>query len=428
MSAPPLAVVHFSRADNSGGSARAAYKIHAGLRALGLASRMLVEQKATFDPDVDTVHGGGVGRAKDRLADTVASRLGLPSLYVPSAGRVLAHPWVRAASVFQLYNVHGGYFSIRMLPRLARLAPIVWRLSDQWPMTGHCAYSGECERWREGCGKCPDLATYPSLPFDTTRFLFRQKDRAYRNTDLTVVAPASWTERLARASPLLGRFPIHRIATGVDLETFRPLDRAAARSLLGVPPGARAILFAAQELDDNPRKGASFLIEALARLGPAPGLLVLLVGIGGESWHERIPQPVRPLGYITDDRLLAAAYSAADVVAAPSVLENLPNTVLEATACGVPVVAFDTGGTADAVRHVETGYLARPGDAADLEQGLRLVLGDEALRRRLGSAARRLAESEFGNDRQARRFADLYAEVLARRERERAAGGRPAAA
>jgi glycosyltransferase involved in cell wall biosynthesis len=425
MSSPPLSVVHFSRADNSGGSARAAYKIHTGLRALGLESRMLVEHKITFDRDVDTVHGGGIGRVKDRLADAVTSRLGLPSLYVPSTGRVLAHPWVRAASVFQLYNVHGGYFSIRML---RRLAPIVWRLSDQWPMTGHCAYSGDCERWREGCGSCPDLATYPPLPFDTTRFLFRQKDRAYRGADITVVAPSSWTERLARASPLLGRFPVHRIATGVDLEVFRPLDRSAARSLLGIAPGARAILFAAQELDENPRKGASFLSDALARIGPAPDLVVLLVGIGGESWRSRVPQPVQLLGYVTDDRLLAAAYSAADVVAAPSMLENLPNTVLEATACGVPVVAFDTGGTADAVRHMETGYLARSGNASDLEQGLRLLLGDEALRRRLGAAARRLAEGEFGNDRQARRFAELYREVLARRERERSPGGRPAAA
>jgi glycosyltransferase involved in cell wall biosynthesis len=427
VTAQPLSVVHFSRADNSGGSARAAYKIHTGLRALGLCSRMLVEQKVTFDRDVDTVHGGGIGRVKDRLAEEVTSRLGLQYQYVPSMSRVLGHPWVRAASVFQLYNVHGGYFSIRMLPRLAQIAPIVWRLSDMWPMTGHCAYSGRCERWRKGCGSCPDLATYPSLPFDTTGFLFRQKDRAYRRSDITVVAPSSWTERFARESPLLGRFPVRRISTGVDLEVFRPIDRAAARSLLGVPPGARAILFAAQELDDNPRKGASILIEALVRIGPAPDLVVLLVGIGGESWRERVPQPVKLLGYVNDDRLLAAAYSAADAVVAPSMLENLPNTVLEAIACGVPTVAFDTGGTGDAVRHMETGYLARSGDVSDLERGIRLVLHDEALRHRFGAAARRLAESEFGNDRQARRFAELYEEVLARR-REQAAGGRPAAA
>jgi glycosyltransferase involved in cell wall biosynthesis len=416
-----LSVVHFSRADNSGGSARAAYKIHRGLRRLGHASRMLVEQKVTFDRDVDTVHGGGVGRAMDRLAEELTSRLGLQYLYVPSRRRVLAHPWVRAASVFQLYNIHGGYFSLRMLPHLATVAPVVWRLSDMWPMTGHCAYSGPCQRWREGCGRCPDLTAYPPVPFDTTAFLFRQKARVYRRSDITVVAPSSWTERLARESPLLGRFPIHRVATGVDLDVFRPLDRAMVRTLLEIPPSATVLLFAAQELDANPRKGAEFLVEALRRIGPATDLMLVLVGIGGESWRERVPQPIKLLGYVTDDRLLAAAYSAADIVVAPSMLENLPNAVLEAIACGVPAVAFDTGGTRDAARHMETGYLARSGDVRDLERGIRLLLGDDALRRRLGDGGRRLAVAEFGADRQARRFADLYADVVGRRRREAAA-------
>src|SRR4051794_6328025 len=134
---------------------------------------MLVGTKASDDPDVDTVHGGGARRLADRVADEAGARLGLQYLWYPSMARVLRHPWLRDADVVQLYNTHGGYFSHRLLPTLAARAPVVWRLSDMWALTGHCAYAGPCERWREGCGACPDLAAYPPLPRDTTALLWR---------------------------------------------------------------------------------------------------------------------------------------------------------------------------------------------------------------------------------------------------------------
>ena len=154
----PLSVVHVSTADNEGGSGRAAYRIHDGLRALGLRSRMVVGFKVTQDPDVHLTRGR-LGRHLDLRADRIQSHFGRQFQFVPSAMRFASHPWFGEADVIQLYNLHGGYFPFRQLSVLGAKAPLVWRLSDMWPLTGHCAYSGSCERWRTGCGACPDLAT-----------------------------------------------------------------------------------------------------------------------------------------------------------------------------------------------------------------------------------------------------------------------------
>jgi glycosyltransferase involved in cell wall biosynthesis len=408
-----LSVLHFSTADILGGSARSAYRIHSGLRARGHVSRMLVGIRASDDPDVDTVWRGELGRLANRLADEVTRRTGHQYLYLPSTRRVLAHPWVGAAQVIQIYNTHGGYFATGMLTALSARAPLVWRLSDMWPMTGHCAYAAGCERWRSGCGACPDLATYPPIARDRTAELWRWKHELYAACRVTVVAPSSWIERLARESPLLGRFPVRRIPNGIDLQRFRPRDRAAARAALGIDARAQVVLFTAHGLDANARKGSEDAIEALRGLGARAGTLVVLAGAGGEGWVGRLQLPVLRLGFVSEEEKLAQLYAAADVLLAPSRSENLPNNVLEALASGVPVVAYDAGGMGDAVKHLQTGWLAPDGDASALLEGLRRILDDAALRRRLAEGARRTAEQEFDRAREVRLFEELHAELAA---------------
>jgi glycosyltransferase involved in cell wall biosynthesis len=410
-----LSVVHVSTTDNAGGSGRAAYRIHSAIRRSGHRSRMLVSLRVTDDADVAPVWGTLPWRAADWLAGRVTERLSLQYLCYPSSVRLLGHPWVREADVVQLYNTHGGYFSHTILPLLSRRRPVVWRLSDMWPMTGHCAYAFECERWKTGCGACPLLADAPALRVDRTALLWRVKRWAYARSALTLVAPSRWIAGLAAASPLLSRFPVHWIPNGVDTDVFRPIPKGAARAVLGLDPGERVVLFSALETADR-RKGGAVLAEALGRSGAGPRLpyRLLVVGRGAERWTGPGPAAVTAMPTVGDDRLLAAVYSAADVFVSPALAENLPNAALESLACGTPVVAFDVGGVADAVRPLETGYLAASGDPADLARGIDRLLADEALRLRLGRRGREVAEQEYGQDLQTRRFLALYEEILER--------------
>jgi glycosyltransferase involved in cell wall biosynthesis len=118
------------------------------------------------------------------------------------------------------------------------------------------------------------------------------------------------------------------------------------------------------------------------------------------------------LGILKDDLSLALAYSAADVFVLPSLQDNLPNTVLEAIACGTPAVGFQIGGMPDLIEHQQNGYLAKPYQIEDLAQGLIWILENESRRQKLSDRARQKAEQEFSLQLQTQRYLNLFQELV----------------
>lgn len=395
-------VLHISESDAAGGAARTAYKVHRGLEEAGHVSRMLVGRKVTQDPGIRSIKRNDAWRAADRAAGTLTDALGLQYAYLPSSFAVAGDPWFREADLVQLHNLHGSYFGLTALPRLSRRRPTVWLLQDQWAMTGHVAYSLDCERWRDGCGSCPYLGEYPRLRHDTTALLWRLKRRVYERSALTLIVPSRWMLELVQASPLLARFPARRIPHGVDTDVFRPMPKEEARSRLGLPAERRIVLFAASHLNER-RKGLELLERALALMDDPP-----LLALAGEGEAPRDVES-RSLGAIADDELLAQAYAAADAVAVPTIADALTQTAIESIACGTPCVAFDRGGVTDVVTHMKTGYQARFGDVADLARGLRTVLDGDGF----GPRCRGTAEAEFSVELQVRRYLEVYEELVA---------------
>lgn len=414
MSSRHLNVLHFSATDTLGGSARSAYRIHTGLRMRGHRSRMLVGHRLSTDPDVQRIANSASLHFVDRCADRLSGMLGYQYSLVPSSRRVRRHKWLRDAHIIQLFNTHGGYFAQDLLPLLAKHAPLVWRLSDLWPMTGHCAYPGSCSRWLSGCGDCPALDSYPAIGRDRTAALFQRKQSLYAHLPLTIVAPSSWTEQQARLSPMLQHVPVYRIPNGVDGEVFAPASRSKAREQLGMPQDARVLLFSAHMLDANPRKGGDVLLQALQSIGARSGWHLALLGEGGGSWQAQCPIPVHRLGFRSDATDIARCYAVADVVVVPSVLENLPNTLLEALACGRAVVASDCGGIRDGVIDGTTGLLVPQDDAVKLAAALIAILTNNALQEQMERNARELFEREFSAALEIDRFEALYRRVIER--------------
>ena len=407
-----LNVLHISTTDNLGGSGRSAYRVHSGLKDLGVHSRMLVGRKVTGDADVLPIANAGFDATMDRFFSRALGRLSWQYLFYPSSFRLLRHQWFNEADVVQLYNTHGNYFSHTVLPLISRRHPVVWRLSDMWAMTGHCAYPFDCERWLTGCGDCPILSDPPELYRDTTANLWKIKRWLYSRTDMTIVAPSKWIAGMAAQSPLLGRFNIEIIPTGLDTTIFAPVPRDEARESLQIGPSERVILFGAESLADR-RKGGAQMHATISRLAETDRNITVLM-VGENANNMTLPESVRTrmTGKITDDRVLARIYSAADVFVLPTLADNLPNVVLESMACGTPPVTFDAGGCRDAVRHMETGYLAKYADVEDLTRGIKLLLNDGELRNRLSERSREVATAEYGIELQARRFLSLYEKVI----------------
>lgn len=404
-----LNILHISESDVSGGAGRTAYAMHCGLKSNGHVSRMLVGRKATQDEDVRRIKRNRAWRALDRSTGTILDGLGFQYGFYPSSLAVARDPWFRAADVVQLHNLHGNYFAFTALPILTRRRPVVWLLHDQWAMTGHVAYSYDCERWRTGCGLCPYLGEYPRLPRDTTAMLWRLKRAVYARSRLTLVVPSRWLLELVQASPLLARFPTRHIPNGIDTTVFAPGPANAARQRLGLPLGRRIVFFAAADLEER-RKGLHLLLAALHRLDENP--LLLLAGRGRASAEVE----TRSLGAVSDETVLADAYRAADVFAVPTLADVLARTAQESIACGTPCLSFDRGGVTEVVRHLETGYQAAFGDVEALTRGLRVLLGEPGLLARLSRNCRRVAEAEYSLDCQVRRYVELYEDVRTGRE------------
>ncbi len=406
-------ILHIAADNIRGGSALSLNILHRALSEDGQTSRLLLGRTAGTAADTRTFPPLTLA---GRISYHGVNLLGLNYVGLPGTGRIAAHPFFQAADVVHYHNIHGGYFNYLAFPKLTRLKPSVWTLRDMWGLTGHCAHSFDCRRWRHGCGRCPYPRTDPPIRLDATRLAWRLKRWTYRHSRLTVTAPSQWLAELARQSILGQVHPVRHIPNAVDTTVYKPADRRALRAMLGWPPDATVLLFASDTLA-NPFKHFELLIEALRQIQSSRRDGLVLAMLGENDWPGEIPAGMRllPLGYHGDDEQKACFYAAADLFVYPTRADNQPRVLLEAMACGCPCVSVAVGGVPELVRPMETGYLARAGDAASLRHGIETLAGDAEMRSRMSRAGRRLIEAEHGIDVQVKRMMDVYRETIAGR-------------
>lgn len=426
-------ILHLNTTAHAGGAARAMYRLHQGLQQQGHHSAIVARlNNGLADPNVHEL--ATLTRPQHRPGDrllTPAGRiaelsLGLPRWAYPYSHYLPHTDLFRQADVLNLHNLPGGYFNYRLLPQLTAAKPTVWTLHDMWPLTGHCAYAYDCERWRTGCHHCPllrranhDLVEPRPTWRDLSRPGWQQKAHLYRQSRLTVVAPSRWLQTLAQQSILGPAAPIHFIPHGIDLDLFRPGDQAAARHRLGLPAAASVLFFSAQ-LTGSRRKGLAELLAALAQLPPAgatdPPTWLLTIGETGAVAHLGGQYHLRELGYLSDETRIRDCYVAADLFVFPTRADNQPLVLLEALACGTPAVSFAVGGVPEMVREGETGLLAPAGDPAGdpagLAHAIHTLLHNPTLRHRLAHTSRHIATTEYDLKLQVARYEALYKDLL----------------
>ncbi|MCA9138450.1 MAG: glycosyltransferase, partial [Planctomycetales bacterium] len=286
----------------------------------------------------------------------------------------------------------------------------VWTLHDMNALTGGCHFSGGCQRFRLGCGNCPQIKQ--SHQNDMSFRSFETKRNSLQEVNLHVVAPSRWLLGLAQSSPMFSAArSFTRIPYGMPTESLYPVDTAFARETLGIATNAFLLGFGAMNLDSR-RKGAAELLRALRSVGYDRNVKCLVFGAGNLATDsEDLPEMIH-VGRVDDERTRRMVYSAADAFVLPSTEDNLPLTGLEAMACGTPVIGFDAGGIPDYVIPGETGLLAENGNSAQLGERLLFAATNPEQMKSMGAKARDLIVNQFEANGQALAYLDLYHKLL----------------
>jgi len=234
-----------------------------------------------------------------------------------------------------------------------------------------------------------------------------------RDENICYVACSRWLEQEARKSALLSGQKITSIPNCIDTHIYKKGNKQEARQRLGLPADKKLILFASQRVT-NENKGMSYLMEACRQLADAGGEQPGVVILGGhaEEVVAGLPLEAYPLGYVNDEKRIVDVYNAADVFVLPSLSENLPNTIMEAMACGVPCVGFKVGGIPEEIDHKKNGYVAEYRNAGDLARGISWILS-EADYKALSEDAIYKVVQNYSQQSVAMKYLDVYHQAMA---------------
>ena len=317
---------------------------------------------------------------------------------------------ITQADVINLHWMAGILPSPELLALLAG-KKIVLTLHDMNPLTGGCHYHISCRRFEDQCGSCPLLEH--SYPEDLSYQGFALKKHIYELLKPTIITPSAWLAEQARASALLGAYPVSVIANSHNLDIFKPRteeERRQLRQQMGLREDSLVLMSASGELD-NPRKNLPMLYDACRILYAKTNhpVEVLLAGYG------ELPPDVRGccVGHPNEPAKMAELYNTADLFVHPSLIDNLPNTVCEAQCCGTPVIAFNASGNAETFLPGESGFLVERISAQCLADKLVEILNMPEQLMPMRASARMFAERKFGKTILAEKYLQVFADAVA---------------
>lgn len=409
-----IALVHV--ADKGGGAERSVLTLHQSLLALGHDSRLYVASRHLDEPGVIQIPQNRTVPGLMRLTRYIENRLGIESLYAPTfrnLDTVIGD--VDVLHLHSLWKLRNSYADLTGIVRLSKKYPTVMTLRDGWMMTGHCACPIGCDRWKTGCGACPDLKRAPAIPQDWTATNWKRKRRSIQKSDLHVTAVSTWLKKQIEASPIFAGKTIHVVQNSVDAKDFTPGDRIAARRSLGVPENGFVVLLAGQSIEGIHQGISQHAVHALNALGDS-SIVAMLVGRSASIVAETLKTPCIQIPFREDPAAMAECYRAADLTIVPSEYETFGRVAAESLFCGTPVLSFATGGLTDIVEDGVNGRLVPTGDTQALKQAIAELKSGRALMTKMGTHCAESARQKFNIKRIASEYLQVYAQVIGQRD------------
>ncbi|MGE4569486.1 MAG: glycosyltransferase [Bacteroidales bacterium] len=411
-----MKVLHVNTKD-SGGAALAAIRLHCALLQAGVDSSMLVSKFSRTDvPRVFQVPHKRLSRVVN-IFRRAGRLLGLFQSYEEAVTSALAGKVIG----FDSYSLSYSFYDITKLDLYKKAdiihlhwvagfvdysffskntKPVVWTFHDMAPFTGGCHYSSGCEGYRTGCVQCPQIEGIRNPMLSKQNLAY--KSRFLTKEEVVIVSLCNWMKAKIEESSLCKEMHVEKIYNSLDTDLFKMYPKEVARSLFNLPPNKRIVLIVSEDLE-NRRKGVDILMRAIAALGASD---MLFCAVGGNRKVSDSGNTIRYLGSISDERAMAMIYNAVDVVVLPSIEDNLPNVMLEALACGTPIISFANGGMLEIVVNEVNGLLVEAFSAEALSQSLRAFFASDLQTKR--EEIRLRAISQFHPDVQVQKFMRLY--------------------
>ena len=407
-----MRVLIVNTSERTGGAAVAANRLMIALNNNGVKAKMLVRDK---ESDALTV----VGLPKspmlrwhflwERFVVFFRCHFSLKHLFeidlANTGSDITKLREFQKADIIHLHWINQGMLSLKGIRKILQSGkPVVWTMHDIWPATAVCHLTLDCRQFVNKCSRCRLLPTGSTLADQ----IWKKKQWMLADASIYYVACSRWLESEAKASALLKGHKVTSIPNPIDTHIYNRCNKQEARQRLGLPADKRLILFVSQRVT-NRNKGMDYLVEACRQLDvPNAGLVIL----GGHAEDITTQLPTFPLGYVNDEHRIIDVYNAADVFVLPSLSENLPNTIMEAMACGVPCVAFRVGGIPEEIDHRQNGYVAEYRNAEDLARGIRWILTEADYDELSKNAVHKVAQN-YSQQSVALKYLDVYQQAMA---------------
>lgn len=417
-------VLQLCTSDSIGGAARACFNINQSLNLAGINSDILVQQKKIKDNSTQEINVNLIELLKTNFR-VYADYLLIKLLTVTNRGRftipylgtnIAEKSRVKNCDVINLHWINGGFLSLKSFEQLFKLnKPLVWTFHDMWGFTGGCHYSGSCDKYKTNCYNCPSLKIRGK--HDLSNKIFRSKKELFLRNKFHIVTCSNWLANEVSKSYLLRNFPVTVIPNPIDARIYKPYPKNAIRKELSISPDKLIFLFSSFTVGEL-RKGIKYLKDSLIKLYNTRNDLkdsieIIVLGSAAKEFTIDIPFKTIIPGRVNDNFRIAAYYSASDLFIAPSIQENLSNTVMESLSCGTPVLAFNIGGMPDMINHLQNGYLASTVNSNDLLDGMLWFINlDENTKINLCINARKSVVDKFSPEKIANKYIDIYEKLL----------------
>lgn len=362
-------VLHINTMDIGGGAARIAYDLNEGINKYygdKFESTLLVGRRKDYENS--NIIDFGISKNEINFNGVLTRLFGMDSVFSKTFSKNFTKEFINQYDIIHIHNIHGYFFDIKLI-ELLKDKRVVWTFHDMWPITGHCAYSYECEKWKQECYRCELKKEYPKVYLDTSKKMYRMKKDIFNQLDnLTIVTPSQWLANEVKQSFLKYK-EIIVINNGIDTRYFYPRNKIEMKKKYNINVQKKALLFLAADINDN-RKGFRYLIEALNMLENPEDYTLISVGCKIDRQSIKIDEKfeVIELGYIKDKNKLSEIYSASDCFIIPSLADNYPCTIQEAIICGIPCIGFDVGGIPELIDDENKGKLANLKDVKSLKE------------------------------------------------------------